>query len=45
MLADQISAMGDGWMMLFPIEAERFRPNRIKALLYATMALITPQET
>jgi TetR/AcrR family transcriptional regulator, transcriptional repressor of aconitase len=43
LLADQISAMGDGWMMLFPIEPERFQPKRIKALLDATMALITPQ--
>jgi AcrR family transcriptional regulator len=45
LLADQISAMGDGWMMLFPIEPERFRPSRIKALLDATMALIAPQRT
>src|SRR5689334_2928842 len=31
-LADQINAMGDGWMMFFPIEPERFRPARVKAL-------------
>ncbi|MBL6940420.1 MAG: TetR/AcrR family transcriptional regulator [Alphaproteobacteria bacterium] len=43
LLADQISAMGDGWMMLFPIEPERFQPNRVKALLDATMALIAPR--
>ncbi|HSM95608.1 MAG TPA: hypothetical protein VLT91_06170 [Rhizomicrobium sp.] len=43
LLADQISAMGDGWMMLFPIEPERFQPKRVKALLDATMALIAPQ--
>ncbi|MBV9044813.1 MAG: TetR/AcrR family transcriptional regulator [Alphaproteobacteria bacterium] len=43
LLADQISAMGDGWMMLFPVEPERFRPSRVKALLDATMALIAPQ--
>jgi len=42
LLADQISAMGDGWMMLFPIEPERFQPKRVKALLDATMALIEP---
>jgi AcrR family transcriptional regulator len=43
LLADQISAMGDGWMMLFPIEPERFKPGRVNALLDATMALIAPQ--
>jgi len=43
-LADQISAMGDGWMMLFPIEPDRFRPTRVKALLDATMALIAPSK-
>ncbi len=43
LLADQISAMGDGWMMLFPVEPERFHPNRVKALLDATMALIAPR--
>jgi AcrR family transcriptional regulator len=43
LLADQISAMGDGWMMLFPIEPERFQPSRVKALLDATMALIAPR--
>jgi AcrR family transcriptional regulator len=43
LLADQLSAMGDGWMMLFPIEPERFHPSRLKALLDATMTLIAPQ--
>jgi hypothetical protein len=42
LLADQLSAMGDGWMLLFPIEPKRFHPSRIKALLDATVALITP---
>lgn len=41
-LADQLSAMGDGWMMLYPIEPERFVAERVKALLDATMAIITP---
>jgi len=41
-LADQLSAMGDGWMMLYPIEPDRFVPQRVKALLDATMAIITP---
>jgi len=43
LLADQLSAMGDGWMMWFPIEPERFQPGRVKALLDATMALIAPR--
>jgi len=42
LLADQLSAMGDGWMMLLPIEPERFSPARIKSLLDATMALVAP---
>ena len=45
LLADQLSAMGDGWMMLLPIEPERFRPSRVKALLDATIALITPKQS
>jgi AcrR family transcriptional regulator len=45
LLADQLSAMGDGWMMWFPIEPERFQPGRVKALLDATMALIAPRTT
>lgn len=42
LLADQLNAMGDGWMMLFPIEPDRFGPRRVKALLDATMAIISP---
>jgi TetR/AcrR family transcriptional regulator, transcriptional repressor of aconitase len=41
-LSDQLCAMGDGWMMMLPIEPERFTPERIQALLDATMALIAP---
>jgi AcrR family transcriptional regulator len=41
-LSDQLCAMGDGWMMLLPIEPERFTPDRIEVLLDATMALIAP---
>lgn len=44
-LADQLSAMGDGWMMLYPIEPERFGPERVKALLDATMTIIAPSES
>jgi AcrR family transcriptional regulator len=42
LLADQLSAMGDGWMMLYPIEPDRFGPDRVGALLDATAALISP---
>lgn len=42
-LADQLSAMGDGWMMMLPLEPERFTPDRIDSLLDATVALIAPQ--
>ncbi|MFI8933180.1 TetR/AcrR family transcriptional regulator [Streptomyces sp. NPDC053474] len=42
LLADQLSAMGDGWMMMFPIEPERFTPDRLQALVDAAITLITP---
>ena len=42
LLADQLSAMGDGWMMLYPIEPDRFGPERVRALLDATTAIISP---
>lgn len=41
-LTDQITAMADGWMMMMPIERERFRPDRLQALLDATITLIAP---
>lgn len=41
-LADQLSAMGDGWTMLRPIEPKRFTPDRMRALLEATRILLTP---
>lgn len=44
LLADQLSAMGDGWMMLFPIEPDRFQPSRVRALLDATMTLVAPSK-
>jgi hypothetical protein len=34
--------MGDGWMMLLPIEPMRFRPERMKALLDNVITLISP---
>ncbi|WWZ10593.1 TetR/AcrR family transcriptional regulator [Pseudomonas chlororaphis] len=42
LLADQISAMSDGWMMMLPIEPERFTPARSQALLDAVITLISP---
>jgi hypothetical protein len=33
--------MGDGWMMMLPIEPDRFRPARVRALLDATLAIIS----
>jgi AcrR family transcriptional regulator len=44
-LSDQLCAMGDGWMLLLPVEPERFAPDRVKVLLDATMALIAPAPT
>lgn len=42
LLADQLSAITDGWMMMFPIEPDRFKPRRIKVLLDSVMTLISP---
>ena len=44
LLADQISAMGDGWAMMFPLEPGRFGRARIHALVNAAMAMLAPQE-
>jgi hypothetical protein len=42
-LADQISAMGDGWGMMFPVEPERFNRGRFDDLVGAAIAMLTPQ--
>ncbi|RFA27815.1 TetR family transcriptional regulator [Alkalilimnicola ehrlichii] len=42
LLADQLSAMGDGWTMMSPIEPERFTPQRVRELVDAVIALIAP---
>lgn len=42
LLADQLSAMGDGWMMLMPIEPERFNPERGQELMDAALILLSP---
>lgn len=43
LLADQLSAISDGWMMMLPVEPERFAPKRLQELLQATITLISPQ--
>jgi hypothetical protein len=36
LLADQLSAMGDGWMLTLPAEPDPFFPHRMRELLGAT---------
>jgi TetR/AcrR family transcriptional regulator, transcriptional repressor of aconitase len=43
LLADQISAMGDGWAMMFPVEPELFGRGRIHELVNAAIAMLTPR--
>ena len=42
LLADQLSAIGDGWMLMLPIEPARFTPARARALVDSVIALIAP---
>ncbi|MFC9589019.1 TetR/AcrR family transcriptional regulator [Streptomyces sp. NPDC056944] len=42
LLADHLAATADGWMMMIPFESERFTPSRLRALVDATMTLISP---
>ncbi|WP_371234481.1 TetR/AcrR family transcriptional regulator [Pseudomonas sp. QE6] len=41
-LSDQISAFSDGWLMMLPIDPERFSAERGQALLDALIVLISP---
>jgi len=41
-LADQLSAMSDGWALMLPVEPERFTPRRIQALIDAAVAMVSP---
>lgn len=41
-LAEQLGAIGDGWMMMCPIEPQRFTPERARALIDGAVALIAP---
>lgn len=40
LLADQVSAMVDGWMMMMPLEPERFAPDRLERLLASLTTMI-----
>ncbi len=42
LLADQVSAMADGWTMMFPVEPNRFSRGRIRDLVDAAIAMLTP---
>lgn len=42
LLAEQLSAMGDGWALLSRLETERFSPSRARELISSATALIAP---
>jgi AcrR family transcriptional regulator len=42
LLADQVSAMADGWTMMFPVEPNRFSRGRINDLVNAAIAMLKP---
>jgi AcrR family transcriptional regulator len=42
LLADQLSAIGDGWMIAFPVETNRFKPSRVQGLLNAAITMFSP---
>lgn len=42
LLADHLSSIGDGWMIMLPIETERFAPERVDALIDSIMRLLQP---
>lgn len=44
LLADQLSAISDGWMMMLPIELERFSSDRRQSLLNALVTMIAPPQ-
>ena len=41
-LADQLSAMGDGWALTYPLEPERFGHGRIQHLVDSAAAMLAP---
>lgn len=42
LLADTIGSVGDGWMIMLPIETERFTPDRLDAIIASIMRLLQP---
>jgi TetR/AcrR family transcriptional regulator, transcriptional repressor of aconitase len=40
LLADQVSAMADGWTMMFPVEPNRFSRGRINDLVNAAITML-----
>jgi TetR/AcrR family transcriptional regulator, transcriptional repressor of aconitase len=45
LLADQITAMTDGWIMMTPVEPARFTRARINALVRMSIAMLAPPVT
>ncbi|MGH6958171.1 MAG: TetR/AcrR family transcriptional regulator, partial [Caulobacteraceae bacterium] len=43
-LADQFSAMGDGWALTYPLEPERFAHGRIQHLVDSAAAMLAPPQ-
>lgn len=42
LLADHVGAIGDGWMVMLPLEPQRFAPERVDALIDSVIALLAP---
>jgi TetR/AcrR family transcriptional regulator, transcriptional repressor of aconitase len=44
LLADQMTAMTDGWIMMTPVEPDRFKPGRINDLVRLSISMLSPPE-
>lgn len=42
MLADHLGSIADGWVLMLPIETERFAPERVDSLIDSIIQLIQP---
>lgn len=42
LIADQLSAISDGWMVMMPIDPDRFSPERTKLISESVLTLIKP---
>ncbi len=42
LIADQLSALADGWMVMMPLDPERFSPERTQLLSESVLTLIKP---